>query len=433
MNQWIKVILPDGTEKYVRKIEFDHGFMVSHKDSKVSISNIDYKHGTDYEFAKNIYVTDQLDIPTSIKSRWKYAYVYSIHNKSNQNTVYVPLPINTIWPISHNIMREDLSDVIVVDENGNVLPWYFDNKITTGEFNIVVKLDLPPNETKRLYVLFGNPDCIGVFKKPSNTNIVKLPFILSEGSNYKIYPIDDTSMLLKWTTIKSESYIDVSELKNNEVFVIEVGNGLQKDTFSCINTKDAISLQYLSPVPQTTTNVHVQILRPKVLTYPYIWYFSVTNLDSSKPIKGPICIEFDSSELIARGLTRTDCGDIRVIETNAYGQPIQQLDYYLEFVTVGSDKTRIWVDVTIPPNNTIYLALVFGQPLSTNESKEDIFDFGDELRVEYPLPTIEVEPLPNGVYKVIVHNTTDKLIEQPIKLPIKAPNKVFGYSVEIAR
>jgi len=431
MNKWIKIILPDGTEKYVRKVEFGDGFFLTHNDKSINISNI---NNADYEFAKNIFEKSQLDLDSNLLenvfANWKYAFVYNVINKSNSTYVDVGLPINTVWAISQEMMNPDLSDVIVVDENGNIVPWYCNETNYYGEFNIIIGVDIPVNTPKKFYVLFGNKNCVGVFKKPSNIANVKLPMALSRTSKYKIYPLTNQNTTLKWNIVYNNTYVDVSTLNNNEIFVVERSDdGTRHEYFNYqSNVNDVIKLQHLSdPSIQESSDVIVGVVRHQIANWPYSSYFGITNEDKTNTIDGPVCIEFNSVELISSGYLQPNGSDLRVALLDAYGNIIKELDYYIENNTLGTNKTKLWIDLEIPPNNTVYVALLFGKELVNDESTEDVFNFGSNFKTPYLQPPMTMESLPGGVYKFTIHNTTNTTLNHPIKLPVNASSQTTGY------
>jgi len=181
MSDYIKIILPDGTERYVRKIIFDAGFQMSEDKFGLTIANLNYQGGIDYEYAKNIYDLSQYEWKSvAPNNKWNNAIVYAVQNNTEDQTITFKLPINTTIPISKGLMNSSLSDVIVVDENGNILPWYYNDTNSFGEFDIVVTADVPSNGgIKNFFVLFGNSSCVGVFKKPTGASAIRLPFELS--------------------------------------------------------------------------------------------------------------------------------------------------------------------------------------------------------------------------------------------------------------
>lgn len=437
MNNWIKIILPNGVERYVRKIEFGHGFQVTEDKYGINVSNINYEGGIDYEFAKNIFDITKYEWKSVVPNdKWNNAIVYAVHNKSSEETVTFVLHLNTIWPITNGSMKPDLSDVLVINEDGEILSWYYSGDNAFGEFDIVVTDNIPQNGIKNYFIVFGNSKCLGVFKKPQNASIVKLPFNLDSYRKYSIYPLSNQDIRLNWTTDGNNGYIDVSSLSDGSLFVVELdnlnGTTMSEFEFDVTNAVDVEKIQWLKPEPQITENVKTYIVRNQFLSdWPYYWCFDVTNEDTQNPLEGPICIEFDSTELISKGIMKPNANDLRVAIVDQYGNPIRFLDYYVEHVTIGTDKTRVWTELYISPSSTIRLALLFDNPyvFSESDGNKVMFKFFDEFIVKYSQPNIFVETLEDGTYRVTIHNPYEKRIFYPIKLPIKAPNELTGYEI----
>lgn len=426
MNKWFKIILPNGDIKYVRRINFGHGLVDSFKDGMLEVSNI-YYNKRDYEFINYIYYNNEFPI----LSKWQYMLIYVVKNNNNvEDNINIKLPINTTWLISNGLLKSDLSDMIIIDDNYNIIPWYYNNTITHGDIDISLKINLPYNETKTLYVLFGNNKCKGVFKKHDNNSTVKLPINLYPDSKYKIYTLCNPNVTLDWCVYNSNSYVDVSNINTDDIFVVEQNDaeGTYPSLFDINNITNVKQYQYIKQTLPITNNVVVSIIKPHVNKY--YWYFDITNNDTNI-LNDPIYFEIDSTELLSKGLMTFDSMNnlkIGVID-NDTGEINQFLDYYIEPTTFGTDKTMIWIKPNIQPQSTIRIVLLFNDEYSSNI--DNIFDFFDNFQHNYTCRLrIVTNQIDDNEYEIIIQNPCDKYLDYPIKLPIKSNTMVDSYNIE---
>lgn len=90
---------------------------------------------------------------------WKYKQPIKITNNANQNLVHVDLIINTAELISAGKMKPDGGDIRFQDENKNNLPYFIEGGINTTNTLIKIKIPpLPPNNSKFVYLFYGNPN-----------------------------------------------------------------------------------------------------------------------------------------------------------------------------------------------------------------------------------------------------------------------------------
>jgi hypothetical protein len=77
-----------------------------------------------------------------------------------------------------------------------------------------------------------------------------------------------------------------------------------------------------------------------------------------------ICITLDTASLISAGKMRSDCGDIRFIDSDG----VTMLNYWIES-GINTTSTKIWVKIPfIPANSTKTIYLYYGNPDETSLS-----------------------------------------------------------------
>lgn len=91
-----------------------------------------------------------------------------------------------------------------------------------------------------------------------------------------------------------------------------------------------------------------------------------------------VSFELDTATLIAEGKMRSDCGDIRVFDSDQ----VTPLPYWVESGSCNNSVTRVWTKVDLavgPSTKTIYAT--YGVPTLTSDAQngEDIFVFFDDF------------------------------------------------------
>lgn len=87
--------------------------------------------------------------------------------------------------------------------------------------------------------------------------------------------------------------------------------------------------------------------------------------------------EFDTAALIAAGKMRSDCGDLRLYDSDQ----ITPISYWVETGSCNTTTTRVWtkVDLAVGPSTKTIYAKYGNLSLTENQDGENIFDFFDDF------------------------------------------------------
>ncbi|UXM84436.1 DUF2341 domain-containing protein [Methanococcus aeolicus] len=130
-----------------------------------------YMDGVDKNFSAHVLI-DNIN-RFGAYSDWKYASPMSIRNNVNSQLDYaVKIVFDSKSYIEDGEMNNLCNDVRFLDENGNELfYWIEPQTINTDNTIVWVKMNLPPNEYKTIYMLYGNPTATS---KSNGENVFEL-------------------------------------------------------------------------------------------------------------------------------------------------------------------------------------------------------------------------------------------------------------------
>lgn len=100
-------------------------------------------------------------------------------------------------------------------------------------------------------------------------------------------------------------------------------------------------------------------------------------ITSSSALSGyQVSFYLDTASLIAAGKMRSDCGDLRVRDTDG----TTDLPYWIEINTCNTSNTRVWTKVASIPNGTKTIWTYYGNPGAVFASNgTSVFDFFDDF------------------------------------------------------
>jgi len=110
----------------------------------------------------------------------------------------------------------------------------------------------------------------------------------------------------------------------------------------------------------------------------YMREVTIDNTQNSNTLSDfQVQITLDTASLISDGKMKSDCGDVRVYDSNTESL----LPYWVETGTENSSSTRIWVKVpSIPGGGKKTIYLFYGNPGATSQSNgDDVFEFFDDF------------------------------------------------------
>ena len=110
----------------------------------------------------------------------------------------------------------------------------------------------------------------------------------------------------------------------------------------------------------------------------YMREVTIDNTQNSNTLSDfQVQITLDTASLISNGKMKSDCGDVRVYDSNTESL----LPYWVETGTENSSSTRIWVKVpSIPGGGKKTIYLFYGNPGATSQSNgDDVFEFFDDF------------------------------------------------------
>jgi hypothetical protein len=96
----------------------------------------------------------------------------------------------------------------------------------------------------------------------------------------------------------------------------------------------------------------------------WLYRVPVTITSSTTYTNQQVKIQLDTRSLISAGKMRSDCGDLRVVDSD----DATQLPYWVEPNTCNSQSTIIWVRVPSIPAGTKTIYIYYGNPLATSQS-----------------------------------------------------------------
>jgi len=111
---------------------------------------------------------------------------------------------------------------------------------------------------------------------------------------------------------------------------------------------------------------------------PYMRPVIIDNTQNSNALSNyQIQVILDTASLISAGKMRSDCGDIRFMDSDG----ATQLNYWVESDICNTSSTRIWVNVpSIPASSKKTILLYYGNPYLTSASNgKATFDFFDDF------------------------------------------------------
>ncbi len=133
------------------------------------------------------------------------------------------------------------------------------------------------------------------------------------------------------------------------------------------------------------TSLHPNVLvnsslgdKPFFLAMPFRRPIIINNSQNSNELTDyQVKLMLDTESLIAQGKMRSDCGDIRFVDSD--GSTL--LKYWIETGTCNSSNTVIWIKIpSIPASSTKTIYMFYGNPLAASLSNaDDVFIFFDDF------------------------------------------------------
>jgi hypothetical protein len=128
----------------------------------------------------------------------------------------------------------------------------------------------------------------------------------------------------------------------------------------------------------STNNSIITTIPPSLNGFCYYRLVLINNTQNPNTLTNyPILVTLDTQSLIFQGKMRSDCGDIRFIDSDG-----TLLNYWIVPNTCNTTNTSIWVNVPFIPGGSIEtIYLLYGNPNATSMSNGDsVFTFFEDFQ-----------------------------------------------------